>query len=143
MPKGNKKAPTKVVKIQDGTIIKKESLKGYHKEKYDPKACHLYIAIFNEKKNRYDMYPTSHYVDPKKEADIRNNRAILVKIKGVKGKTTAYKIARTKDVNGQPFKDNVKNAEFVGQLTRRQQKKFKKFINKKTTPKKGVEKKKS
>ena len=54
------------IKIQDGTIIKKSSLQGYHKEKYDPNAFHYYIAIKNNRNNLYSMYPTSHYIDPKK-----------------------------------------------------------------------------
>ena len=129
------KEKPKFVKIQDGTIIKRESLSGYKKEKYDPNGCHYYIALFNEKKGRYDMYPTSHYIDPKKQADIANNRAIKMKIKGAKGITTVYGIPRVKDVNGQPFRDNVKRTEHVGELSRRQQRILKKFIEKKQSPK--------
>lgn len=118
------------VKIQDGVIIKKESLKGYHKDKYDPKGVHYYIALYDKKKKQYSLYPTSHYVDPSKSADVRNKRAILMKIKGANGVSTVYGIPRKKDIHGQPFKD-LSKATAVGKLTPYQQKRFKKFINKK------------
>lgn len=121
----------KLVKIKDGVIIRRDSLKGYKKEKYDPNGCHYYIAVYNSNKNRYDMYPTSHYIDPKKKADVRNKRAILLNIKGASGLSTAYKIPRSKDVNGQYFKDNVSKTEYVGRLTPYQQRRFKNFIKRK------------
>ena len=120
----------KFVKIQDGVIIKKESLKGYRKDKYDPKGVHYYIALFDKKKKQYSLYPTSHYVDPSKAADVRNKRAILMKIKGANGVSTVYGIPRKKDIHGQPFKD-LSKATAVGKLTPYQQKRFKKFISKK------------
>lgn len=121
----------KLVKITDGVIIRRDSLSGYKKDKYDPRGCHYYIAVYNDKKKRYDMYPTSHYIDPAKQADVRNKRAILMKIKGVKGASTVYKIPRSKDVNGQPFRDDVTRTEYVGKLTPYQQKRLKNFIKKK------------
>ncbi len=123
----------KFVKIQDGTIIKRESLKGYHKDKYDPKGVHYYIAVYDKKKKAYSLYPTSHFVDPSKVADIRNNRAILMKIKGANGYSTVYRIPRTKDVNGQLFKDG-KDMLPVGTLTEYQMKRFMNFVNENKRP---------
>ena len=116
------------IKIQDGTIIKKSSLHGYHKEKYDPNAFHYYIAIKNNRNNTYSMYPTSHYIDPKKKTDVRKGRAILLKIKGFNEYTTVYKQSRKKDVHGQPFKDNFNKYENAGNLTSYQLKRLKSFI---------------
>lgn len=116
------------IKIQDGTIIKKSSLQGYHKEKYDPNAFHYYIAIKNYRNNTYSMYPTSHYIDPKKKTDVRKGRAILLKIKGFNEYTTVYKQPRKKDVHGQPFKDNFNKYENAGNLTSYQLKRLKSFI---------------
>lgn len=114
-------------------IIKRDSLKGYHKEKYDPKGVHYYIAIYDKKKKAYALYPTSHYADPSKVADIRNKRAILMKIDGGNGYSTVYRIPRTKDINGQPFKD-CKNMLSVGTLTDYQKKRFLKFVSENKRP---------
>ena len=50
----------KFVKIQDGVIIKKESLKGYHKDKYDPKGVHYKVYtimyLFTIKRKRVILY---------------------------------------------------------------------------------------
>ena len=119
------------IKIQDGTIIRRDSLRGYHKDKYDPNGCHYYVAIKNLKTNTYSMYPTSHYVDPKKKTDVKKGRAILMKIKGADGYSTIYKQARTKDVHGQPFNKNFSKYEFVGTLTNYQKKRLKEFLRKK------------
>ena len=72
----------KFVKIQDGVIIRQDKLKGYKRDKYDPNGVHYYVAIFNQDKLSYDLYPTSHYIDPARAADVRNKRAILMNIKG-------------------------------------------------------------
>ena len=122
---------SKLIKINDGVIIKRERLTGYKKDKYDPKACHYYIALYNKKKQAYAMYPTSHYIDPSKATDVKRGKAILMKIKGAPGVSTVYKIPRTKDVHGQPFKSDTVKAEYVGRLTKWQQRKLKKFISKK------------
>ena len=74
------------------------------------------------------MYPTSHYIDPKKKTDVRKGRAILLKIKGFNEYTTVYKQARKKDVHGQPFKDNFNKYETAGNLTSYQLKRLKSFI---------------
>ena len=88
-------------------------LKGYHKEKYDANGCHYYIAIHNSKTDSYNMYPTSHYIDPKKKTDVKKGRAILLKIKGADGYSTVYKQARTKDVHGQPFRKTLINLNML------------------------------
>ena len=119
------------IKIQDGTIIRRDSLSGYHKDKYDPKGFHYYIAIKNEKDNTYAMYPTSHYIDPAKKTDVRRGRAILLKIKGFNEYSTVYKQPRKHNIHGQPFGEDFKLFEKAGQLTAYQLKKFKKFIKKK------------
>lgn len=116
------------IKIQDGIIIKRESLKGYHKDKYDSKACHYYVALYDSKTKTYSMYPTSHYVDPKKATDIKRNRAILMRIKGAPGVSTVYRQPRKKDVNGQPFTDKFNRYEKVGLLSNYQQNRLKDFI---------------
>lgn len=121
----------KFIKIQDGTIIRRDSLTGYHKDKYDPKGCHYYIAMYNEKTKNYDMYPTSHYIDPKKQTDIRKGRAILMKIEGGDGYSTVYKQVRTKDVHGQPFSKDFQKYEYVGTLSNYQKKRLKSFVKKK------------
>ncbi len=77
------------------------------------------------------MYPTSHYIDPAWQADVRNKRAILLNLQGTKGVSTVYKIPRSKDINGQPFKDDVSRTEYVGQLTPYQQRRLKNFIKRK------------
>lgn len=118
----------KFVKIQDGVIIKKSSLRGYHKDKYDPQGCHYYIALYDSNCKSYSMYPTSHYIDPAKETDIKRKRAILMKIKGAPGVSTVYRQPRKKDVNGNYFRENFQKYESVGQLTQYQQKRFKKFL---------------
>ena len=118
----------KFIKIQDGVIIKRDSLRGYHKDKYDPRACHYYIAMFDEKTKSYSMYPTSHYIDPAKATDVKRNRAILMKIKGAPGISTVYKQPRKKDVNGQLFSEDFKKYETVGLLTTYQKKRLKQFI---------------
>ena len=74
------------------------------------------------------MYPTSHYIDPSKQADIRNKRAILLNIKGVNGLTTVYKQPRKKDINGQYFNEKFNKYELAGKLTPYQKKKFLRFI---------------
>ena len=43
----------KFIKIQDGVIIRRNSLTGYHKDKYDPKGCHYYVALYNKKPKAY------------------------------------------------------------------------------------------
>ena len=121
----------KFIKIQDGTIIKRDSLTGYHKDKYDPNGCHYYIAMYNKKTNSYHMHPTSHYVDPKKKTDIRKGRAIIMKIKGADGYSTVYKQARKHNVHGQPFRQDFKKFETVGVLSNYQKKRFKAFLDKK------------
>ena len=121
----------KFIKIQDGTIIKRDSLTGYHKDKYDPNGCHYYIAMYNKKTNIYHMHPTSHYVDPKKKTDIRKGRAIIMKIKGADGYSTVYKQARKHNVHGQPFRADFRKYETVGTLTKFQLDRLKKFIKKK------------
>ena len=120
----------KFIKIQDGTIIRRDSLTGYHKDKYDPNGCHYYIAIYNKKTNSYNMHPTSHYVDPKKKTDIKKGRAIMMKIKGGDGYSTVYKQARNKDIHGQPFRPDFKKFESVGVLSNYQKKRLKAFIEK-------------
>ena len=127
----DKQSNSTFVKIQDGTIIRRESLAGYHKEVYDKNGIHFYIAFYSRKKERYDMYPTSHYIDPKKTTDIKNGRAIKMKIREMKYPTTVYKIPRVKDINGQPFKDISGKVEIVGTLSSYQQKRLLKFLNKK------------
>lgn len=119
----------KFLKIKDGVIIKQNSLTGYHKEKYDKNGCHYYIAKYNEDRKAFDMYPTSHYIDPKKVTDIRKDRAILMKIKGVKGFSTVYNVPRSKNVHGQYFL-NDNEFEQVGELSKSQIKRFNCFINK-------------
>lgn len=119
----------KFVKIQDGVIIKRDSLDPYHKSKYDPRGCHYYIAMYDEKRKAYDMYATSHYIDPAKAADVRNKRAIVMRIKGASGFSTVYNYARKKNVHGQRFR-NLNNMEIVGQLTPYQEKRFKAFLEK-------------
>ena len=121
----------KFIKIQDGTIIKRDSLTGYHKDKYDPNGCHYYIAMYNKKTKSYDMHPTSHYVDPKKKTDIRKGRAIMMKVKGADGYSTVYKQARKKDIHGQPFRANFRKYDTVGNLTNYQLNRLKKFVKKK------------
>lgn len=116
------------IKIQDGTIIRKDSLTGYHKNKYEPKAFHYYIAIKDNRNNSYSMYPTSHYIDPKKKTDVRKGRAILLKIKGFNEYSTVYKQPRKKEIHGQPFKDNFNKYEKAGVLTPYQLKRFKNFV---------------
>lgn len=116
------------VKIKDGTIIRKDSLKDWRATKYDPEGCHYYIAMFNEKTKCFEMYPTSHYVDPKKKTDVRKGRAILMKIKGIDGISTVYKQARKKDIHGQPFRTDFSKYSPVGDLSVGQMKRFKKFI---------------
>ena len=118
----------KFIKIQDGVIIKRESLKGYHKDKYDPNGCHYYVAMYNKKTGYYDMHPTSHYVDPKKKTDVRKGRAILMKVKGVDGYSTVYKQPRRKDIHGQPFTDNFSKYETAGFLSSHQLERLRKFI---------------
>lgn len=118
------------IKINDGIIIKKQSLVGYHKAKYDPNGCHYYIVMRNKNKATYNMYPTSHYIDPKKKTDVKKGNAILMKIKGMDGLTTVYKQPRTKDIHGQPFMDNFKKFETAGMLSDYQIKKLKKWIKK-------------
>lgn len=118
----------KFIKIQDGTIIRKDSLEGWRASKYDPKGCHCYIAMLNKKTGNYDMYPTSHYVDLSKQTDVRKGRAILMNIKGMRGLSTVYKQPRRKDVHGQRFKEDFKKYESIGFLTPSQMKRFKKFI---------------
>ena len=119
------------IKINDGVIIKQSSLTGYHKEKYDPMGCHSYIVFHDKKSDTYKMYPTSHYVDPAKQTDVRKGRAILMKLKGAKGLSTVYKIPRTKDVGGHHFRKEFKKFEFLGCLSNSQKKRFKTFVNKK------------
>jgi len=121
----------KFIKIQDGTIIRRDSLTGYHKDKYDPNGCHYYIAIYNKKTKSYDMHPTSHYVDPKKKTDIKKGRAIIMKVKGADGYSTVYKQARKKDIHGQPFRENFKKYEEAGKLSPYQLKRLKSFIARK------------
>lgn len=117
------------VKIRDGVIIRKESLDPYHRSKYDPRGCHYYIAMYNPKRDAYDMYATSHYVDPAKVADVRNKRAITMRIQGASGLSTVYNYAHTKDIHGQRFKtDDLKRVEVVGRLTPYQEKRFKSFL---------------
>jgi len=120
----------KFIKIQDGIIIRRDSLSGYRKDKYDPNGCHYYIAMYNKKTDCFDMYPTSHYVDPKKRTDLKKGRAILMKIKGADGYSTVYKQARTKDIHGQPFRKNFTNYESVGVLSDFQKKRLKAFLRK-------------
>lgn len=119
----------KFVKIQDGVIIKRDSLDPYHKSKYDPRGCHYYVAMYDEKRKSYDMYATSHYIDPAKAADVRNKRAIVMRIKGASGLSTVYNYARKKNIHGQRFR-NLDNMEIVGQLTPYQEKRFKAFLEK-------------
>lgn len=119
------------IKIQDGTIIKRSSLKGYHKDLYDPNGCHSYIVLHNKKDNTFKMYPTSHYIDPKKQTDVKKGRAILMKLKGANGYSTVYRQPRTKDVNGHYFKKDFKKYETLGYLSRYQKKRFKEFVAKK------------
>ena len=118
----------KFIKIQDGVIIRKDSLKDWRATKYDPKGCHFYIAMRNSKTGNYDMYPTSHYVDLSKQTDIRKGHAILMNIKGVRGLSTVYKYPRRRNVHGQPFDPTFSKYESVGFLTPSQMKRFKKFI---------------
>ena len=118
----------KFVKIQDGVIIKKDSLTGYRKDKYDPRGCHYYIAMYDTNKKSYSMYPTSHYIDPAKATDVRRKRAILMNIKGAPGMSTVYNQPRKKDVNGNYFKDSFQRYESVGQLTKYQQRRLKLFL---------------
>lgn len=120
----------KFVKIQDGVIIKRESLAGYKKKLYDPRGVHFYVALYSKKKRAYDMYPTSHYVDPSKSTDVRNGRAILMNIKGANGLSTVYKIPRTKDVNGQLFQSDSRMIP-VGTLTPYQIKRLRGFTERK------------
>lgn len=117
----------KFIKIQDGVIIRRERLEGYHKDKYDPNGCHYYVAMYNKRKKRYDMFPTSHYIDPAKTADLRNKRAILMRIKGAPGLSTVYRVARTKNIHGQPFRSDDFPKEYVGQLNIFQQAKLRRF----------------
>lgn len=117
----------KFIKIQDGVIIKKESLSGYRKDKYDPKGCHYYIAIYNKKRKAYDMYPTSHYVDPSKRKDVKRGNAILMNIKGADGISTVYKRPKTVDVNNQRFYENFSKYESVGRLSDYQIKRLNSF----------------
>lgn len=117
----------KFVKIQDGVIIRQDSLKGYKREKYDPRGVHYYVAVFNRKNMSYDLYPTSHYVDPARAADVRNKRAILMNIEGGNGLSTVYGIPRTRDVGGHYFKDESRMTP-VGCLTDYQMKRLKSFI---------------
>lgn len=118
----------KFIKIQDGTIIRRDSLTGYHKDKYDPKGFHYYIAMYNKRKGIYYMYPTSHYIDPKKKTDVKKGRAILMKVKGTDGYSTVYKQPRKKDIHGQPFTDKFSKYESVGTLSDYQLERLKKFI---------------
>jgi len=131
----------KIYKILDGMIIRPESLEGYRKDKYSPVGSHTYIAVKNEQKGRFDLYPTSHYIDPKKSADVRNKRAILMKLPMYNDLSTVYKKNRSKDIKGQPITD-LSKFECVGQLTPYQQKRFKNFIATKNTPKKYLKNKK-
>lgn len=87
------------------------------------------IAMYDEKRKAYDMYATSHYIDPAKAADVRNKRAIVMRIKGASGLSTVYNYARKKNVHGQRFR-NLNNMEIVGQLTPYQEKRFKAFLEK-------------
>lgn len=119
----------KFVKIQDGIIIKRSSLSGFRKDKYDPNACHYYIALYDSKNKSYSMHPTSHYIDPSKVTDIKRKRAILMNIKGAPGPSTVYKQPRKKDIHGQYFTDKFSKYETVGCLTDYQQKRLKRFIN--------------
>ena len=121
----------KFIKIKEGTIIRRDSLEGYHKDMYDPNGCHYYIVMRNSKTGNYDMYPTSHYVDPKKRTDVRKGRAILMKIKGADGLSTVYKQSRTKDIHGQPFRKDFNKYEFVAFLSDFQKKRLKSFLGKK------------
>lgn len=121
----------KFIKIQDGVIIRRDSLTGYHKDKYDPNGCHYYVALYNKKTKAYNMYPTSHYVDPKKKTDVKKGRAILMKVKGADGFSTVYKQARTKDIHGQPFRRDFKKYESIGFLSNYQKKRLKEFLKKK------------
>ena len=117
----------KFVKIQDGVIIRSDSLEGYKRDKYDPKGVHYYVALYNGYHKRYDLYPTSHYVDPAKAADVRNKRAILMNIEGANGFSTVYGVARKHDINRQPFRDESRMTS-VGKLTDYQMKRLKSFI---------------
>ena len=119
------------IKIQDGTIIRKDSLSGYHKDKYDPRGFHYYVAIKNEKDNTYSMHPTSHYIDPAKKTDVRKGRAILLKIKGFNEYSTVYKQPRKHDIHGQPFRKSFNKYEYAGSLSNYQLNRLKKFIAKK------------
>lgn len=119
------------IKIQDGTIIKRSSLSGYHRNLYDPNGCHSYIALYNKKTKAFSMYPTSHYVDPKKQTDVKKGRAILMKLKGANGYSTVYKLPRTKDVHGHYFSNTFNSYEHVGELSSYQLNKFKRFVKKK------------
>ena len=118
----------KFIKIQDGTIIRKDSLTGYRKDRYDPNGCHYYIAMYNEKTKRFDMHPTSHYIDPKKKTDVRKGRAIIMRVRGADGYSTVYKQPRKKDVHGQPFTDKFSKYENVGALSKYQLARLKRFI---------------
>ena len=89
--------------------------------------CHYYVAMYNKRKKRYDMFPTSHYIDPAKTADLRNKRAILMRIKGAPGLSTVYRVARTKNIHGQPFRDDGFKKEIVGQLNVFQQIRLRRF----------------
>ena len=120
----------KFIKIQDGVIIKKESLSGYRKDKYDPKGCHYYIAVLNKKRGAFDLYPTSHYVDPSKRKDVKRGNAILMNIKGADGISTVYKRPKTVDVKNQRFYINFKKYEEVGQLSKYQMKRLRDFTRK-------------
>lgn len=120
----------KFVKIQDGVIIRQDKLKGYKRDKYDPNGVHYYVAIFNQDKLSYDLYPTSHYVDPARAADVRNRRAILMNIKGKDGMSVVYRIPRTRDVHGQYFKNEMRMTP-IGQLSKYQMKRLRAFIAKK------------
>ena len=120
-----------VIKIQDGVIIRRESLEGYRKELYDPNGCHFYIVMKNKRTGNYDMYPTSHYIDPKKRTDVRKGRAILMNIKGMDGLSTVYKQSRTKNIHGQPFRKDFNKYEPVAVLTEFQKKRLKSFLGKK------------
>ena len=118
----------KFIKIQDGVIIRRESLEGYHKDKYDPNGCHYYIAMYNKKTGNFDLHPTSHYVDPKKKTDVRKGRAILMKVKGSDGYSTVYKQPRRKDIHGQPFTNKFTKYETAGCLSKHQLKRLRRFI---------------
>ena len=66
----------KFIKIQDGTIIRRDSLTGYHKDKYDPNGCpYAFLLIYTTVKNFdsgyeniYDYFDKYDYPFPRENS---------------------------------------------------------------------------